>query len=190
MLSKLKKSIAMKRRKQAGMALIETVIALGVLLAVAVGVMTLAAMSMTTTENQGHLQARTAEYAQDKMEQLLALTFCDSQTDTTVFPAVVNGTGTGLAGCTNLSNNPPTPSTGGGVNVNAPVANYVDYVDGNGNPVAASAGWQYIRVWQISVPAGTTGIKQISVKCQVRNGVGPQVLPPNATVVSLKSSPF
>ena len=108
MLSKLKKSIARKGRKQAGMALIETVIALGVLLAVAVGVMTLAAISMTTTENQGHLQARTAEYAQDKMEQLLALTFCDFQTDTTVFPAVVNATGTGLAGCTNLSNNPPT----------------------------------------------------------------------------------
>jgi type II secretory pathway pseudopilin PulG len=189
MLSKLKKSIAMKRRKQAGMALIETVIALGVLLAVAVGVMTLAAMSMTTTENQGHLQARTAEYAQDKMEQLLALTFCDGTTDTTVFPATPTG-GTGLGDCTNKANNPPTPSTGGRVDVNAPVAGYVDYVDGNGNPVAASAGWQYIRVWQISVPAGTTGLKQISVKCQVRNGVGPQVLPPNATVVSLKSSPF
>src|SRR5947209_9880294 len=124
------------------------------------------------------------------MTQLLSLTFSLILTATLVFPADVYGTGPGLAGCTNLSNNPPSPSTGGGIDDNAPVANYVDYVDGNGNPVAASAGWQYIRVWQISVPAGTTGLKQISVKCQVRNGVGPQVLPPNATVVSLKSSPF
>jgi type II secretory pathway pseudopilin PulG len=189
MLTKRNKSKSRKSKKQAGMALIETVIALGVLLVVAVGVMSLAAISMTTTENQGHLQARTAEYAQDKMEQLLALTFCDGQTDTTVFPAASTG-GTGLGDCTNKASSAPTPSTGGGVDVNNPVQGYVDYVDGNGNPVAASAGWQYIRVWQISVPAGTTLLKQISVKCQVRAGVGPKALPPNATVVSLKSYPF
>src|SRR5258708_15572250 len=123
------------------------------------------------------------------MEKLLALTCCDGTTDTTVFPATPTG-GAGRGDCTNKATIPPTPSTGGGVNVTAPVQSYVDYVDGNGNPVAAAAGWQYIRVWQISVPAGTTGIKQISVKCQVRNGVGPQVLPPNAPVVSLKSYPF
>lgn len=177
------------RKSQSGIALIETMIALAVLLIVAVGVMSLAAISMSTTENQGHLQARTAEYAQDKMEQLLALTFCDGQTDTTVFPAAPTG-GTGLGDCTNKSSATPTPSAGGGLNVNAPVAGYVDYVDGNGNPVASSANWQYIRIWQISVPAGTTLLKQVSVKCQVRNGVGPQALPPNATVVSLKSYPF
>src|SRR2546430_3789849 len=135
MLSKLKKSIVMKRRKQAGMALIETVIALGVLLAVAVGVMTLAAMSMTTTENQGHLQARTAEYAQDKMEQLLALTFCDGTTDTTVFPATPTG-GTGLGDCTNKANNPPTPSTGGGVGGDDPAAAQLDLRKANRNPAA------------------------------------------------------
>jgi len=176
-------------RKESGIALIETMIALAVLLIVAVGVMSLAAVSMTTTENQGHLQARTAEYAQDKMEQLLALTFCDGQTDTTVFPAASTG-GTGLADCTNKSSATPTPLTGGGVDVNNPVAGYVDYVDGNGNPVASNANWQYIRVWQITIPNGTTLLKQISVKCQVRNGVGSQALPPNATVVSLKSYPF
>jgi type II secretory pathway pseudopilin PulG len=189
MQSKKNKLKLRKCKKQAGMALIETVIALGVLLVVAVGVMTLAGISMTTTENQGHLQARTAEYAQDKMEQLLALTFCDGLTDTTVFPAVSPG-GTGLGDCTNKASLTPTPLTGGGVDVNNPVQGYVDYVDGNGNPVAASAGWQYIRVWQISVPAGTTLLKQISVKCQVRSGVGSNALPPNATVVSLKSFPF
>jgi len=177
-----------KARKQSGIALLETMIALAVLLVVAVGVMSLAAVAVSTTENQGHLQARTAEYAQDKMEQLLALTFCDGQTDTTVFPAASNG-GSGLAGCNGVFP-AQTPATGGSLSITAPTAGYVDYVDGNGNPVAVSASWQYIRVWQVTAPAGTTQLKQISVKCQVRNSVGATTLAPNATVVSLKSYPF
>ncbi len=177
-----------KKKSQNGIALLETVIALAVLLVVAVGVMSLAGVAISATENQGHLQARTAEYAQDKMEQLLALTFCDGQTDTTVFPAATTG-GTGLAGCNGAWPN-QTPATGGNLSITAPAAGYVDYVDGNGNPVAQSANWQYVRVWQVTTPAGTNLMKQISVKCQVRNAVGATTLAPNATVVSLKSYPF
>lgn len=177
-----------QRKSQDGIALLETVIALAVLLVVVVGVMSLAGVAISTTENQGHLQARTAEYAQDKMEQLLALTFCDGQTDTTVFPASSAG-GQGLAGCNGAWPN-QTPATGGSLSITAPVAGYVDYVDANGNPVAASANWQYTRVWQITAPAGTTLLKQIAVKCQVRNAVGARTLAPNATVVSLKTYPF
>src|SRR5260221_5363757 len=82
------------RNAQAGMTLLETMIALAILLVVAAGVMGLAAVAVSTTETQGHLAARTAEYDQDKMEQLLALKFCDSDTngtarnDTTVLPAL------------------------------------------------------------------------------------------------------
>ncbi len=47
------------------------------------------------SENRGHLAARTAEYAQDKMEQLLVLSFADDTTDTRVFPANPAG-GTGI----------------------------------------------------------------------------------------------
>src|SRR5262252_3299550 len=60
---------------QSGMTLIEVVVAIAILLVVAAGILALASVSMQTTENQGHLMARTAEYAQDKMEQLLALTY-------------------------------------------------------------------------------------------------------------------
>ena len=67
------------------MTLLEMVISLAILLIVAVGVMGLGAVAMMTTENQGHLTARTAEYAQDKMEQLLALKYCDATSDTSVF---------------------------------------------------------------------------------------------------------
>src|SRR5881296_1300752 len=89
------------RKSQAGISLIETTMALGLLLVVSAGILGLGAIALSTTENQGHLAARTAEYAQDKMEQLLALDTCDgtppgSGTDTTVFPAVSGG-GMGLA---------------------------------------------------------------------------------------------
>src|SRR2546422_2605281 len=91
------------RKSQAGMSLLETMIAVFIVLAVAVNVMALAFTAITTTENQGHLAARTAEYAQDKMEQLLALRYCDATSDTALFPATANG-GTGLGGCVNPGN--------------------------------------------------------------------------------------
>ena len=168
-----------QKNSQAGISLIETMIALGLLLIAAAGIMTLATVAMSTTETQGHLAARTAEYGQDKMEQLLALLYGDNKTDTTVFPAVVNpGVGTGL-----------TP--GGGLNPNAPIQGYSDYVDAAGNPVAAAANWSYIRVWQITqvVP----NMIQISVRTQVRHSIGSGSqagILPTSTVTSLKSSPF
>ena len=161
-------------KSQSGISMIETVMALALLLVVAAGVLSLGAVSLTTTENQGHLAARTAEYAQDKMEQLLALRYLDNLTDTTVFPAVLGGTGL-------------TP--GGSVDAAAPVAGYVDYLDKDGNLVAAGAVWQYIRVWQITENAATN-LKTVSVTTQVRYGVGQTGLLPRSTVVAMKSSPF
>ena len=165
-----------KAKSQAGVSLIETLIALCLLLIAAAGIMTMATVAMSTTENQGHLAARTAEYAQDKMEQLLALQYPDVQTDTTVFPSAITGVGTGL-----------TP--GGGLNPNAPVAGYSDFVDRSGNPVAAGANWQYVRVWQITANAGGT-MKTITVLTQVRYSVGQSGVLPRTTITCLKSSPF
>ncbi len=164
------------RKSQTGMSLVETMIALGLLLVVAAGVLSLGGIALATTENQGHLAARTAEYAQDKMEQLLALRYIDANTDTTVFPSVVNiGVGTGLA-------------VGGGLNPNAPLAGYSDYLDTFGNVVGAGANWQYIRVWQITQAA--PNLKNVSVLSRVRAGVGQPQLLPQSTVVALKSNPF
>ena len=180
-----------KRSTQAGMTLLETMIALAILLIVATGVMGIAAVAVSTTETQGHLAARTTEYAQDKMEQLLALKFCDgdtngtSGTDTTVFPAVV-GTGTGLAGCSDMTAG--TAQSGGSLTTTAPTAGYVDYLDASGNLVAASGNWEYIRVWQIT--AQGTSMKQVSVKAQARHAVGTNGRLPEATVVALKTFPF
>jgi hypothetical protein len=153
-------------------------IALGLLLIAAAGIMTMATVAMTTTENQGHLAARTAEYAQDKMEQLLALNYQDIRTDTTVFPAVAG------AACPTACGLTP----GGGLDPNAPVAGYSDYVDKSGNPVLAGGNWQYVRVWQITQAA--PNLIQISVLTQVRYGVGRAGILPRSTVTSLKSFPF
>jgi len=180
------------------MSLLETMIALALLLVVSTGIMGLATVATSSTETQGHLASRTTEYAQDKMEQLLALKFCDgppnaTATDTTVFPAVVNATGTGLAGCSSAGNPPaipPTPSTGGGLDPNNPVAGYVDYLDSSGNLVSSTGSWEYIRVWQISVPSGSTALKQISVLAQVHYSVGKNGQLPQSTVVALKTYPF
>ena len=164
-----------RQNSQAGISLIETMIALALLLIAAAGIMTMATVAMSTTETQGHLAARTAEYAQDKMEQLLALQYPDTQTDTTVFPSTITGAGTGL-------------SVGGGLNPNAPVAGYSDYVDKSGNPVGAGGNWDYVRVWQITQVAAN--MKQISVLTQVRYSVGQAGALPRSTISCLKSFPF
>jgi prepilin-type N-terminal cleavage/methylation domain-containing protein len=180
---------------QRGMTLVETMVALAMLLVVASGVLSLACVAVTTTENQGHLAARTAEYAQDKMEQLMALAYCDGTggtgTDTTQFPAVV-GVGTGLAGCT-AGGTIPTASIGGSSDPLKPAKGYVDYLDATGTLVTSTSNWEYIRVWQISIPSSATsssGLKQIAVTVTVKNGVGAGGLLPQSTVVALKSYPF
>ena len=169
-------------RSHDGFTLIETLCALGLLAVVAAGVLPLGLLATKLTENQGHLVARTTEYSQDKLEQLLALAYGDSTSDTRVFPATATN-GTGL-------------SVGGSVNTAAPVTGYVDYLDANGNVLAsagnaAPANWFYMRAWQVSTPAGRTNLKQITVIAIVRTaaagGLGDI---PRSTVTALKTSPF
>jgi type II secretory pathway pseudopilin PulG len=167
-------------QKHEGFTLLETVFALSMLLIVAAGIMPLGLMAVKTTENQGHLAARTTEYAQDKLEQLMALSYGDATTDTRVFPATdVNGSGL---------------TVGGNSDPNAPVNLYADYLDINGNLIPSGAGgapegWFYKRVWQVSTPKAL--LKQITVTATVRvasqGGVGDL---PRSTVTALKTSPF
>jgi hypothetical protein len=167
--------------KQAGTSLVETMIALSILLVVTIGIMSLATVAMSTTENQGHLAARTAEYAQDKMEQLMSLSYGDTTSDTTSFPSADSG-GTGLA--IGGSSDPSAPVT-------SPGTGYVDYLDISGQPVSSTGNWYYIRVWQISYYGSGTNMKQITVTAKVRAQVGaPAGALPKSTLISLKSSPF
>jgi hypothetical protein len=166
-------------RAQDGVTLIETVVATGILLVAMSGLVSVAFVATTSTENQGHLAARTTEYAQDKMEQLLALTYGDATSNTAAFPAT-NAGGTGLA-------------VGGGLPPAVPVNGYVDYLDVNGNllggGVNAPANWYYKRVWKVELPAGSVNLKQITVTTSVAWSLGRTALP-TSTVTALKSSPF
>jgi hypothetical protein len=174
-----------------GTTILEVVVASALLVTLMAGLMSLAALAISTTENQGHLAARTTEYAQDKMEQLMALTYGDAVSDTRVFPALNSG-GTGL-------------TVGGSSNPAAPVDKYVDYLDLNGNlcgsasalaatpPCAAPvgttppAGWFYERVWAVSQV--TTGLKQITVTATIARGFG-GANRASSTLVVLKTDPF
>ena len=168
-----------RRRSERGLSLVETVFALSLLTVLALGLLPLGVIATTTTENQGHLAARTTEYAQDKLEQLLALSWGDLTTDTRAFPALDDG-GSGLA-------------VGGNWDPSAPVDLYVDYLDVAGNliPAAGAAepdGWFYKRVWQVTTPSAT--MKQISVTAIVKNSIGGWGRIPQSTVSALKTSPF
>jgi hypothetical protein len=175
------------------MTLIETVIALAVLFIVAAGLMGLGAVAVMTTENQGHLATRTAEYAQDKMEQLMSLKYGDDSSDTIsadcVLYLVDDDCTTGAAGLL----------PGGSLDFSAPANDYVDYLDREGNPLgggaAAPAGWFYMRVWRIDDNASDAtlpvGIKRITVSCRTSRTVemraGDRL---TATLTTLKASPF
>jgi hypothetical protein len=158
------RSTVERLKSEDGTTLIEVTVASAILLVVMSGLMGMAALSTSITENQGHLGARTTEYAVDKMEQLQELTYGDAQSNTTVFPSVNNG-GTGL-------------TVGGSSNPAAPVVGYTDYLDSNGNilcsvasPCAAAppATWYYKRVWQITTPSAN--LKQMTVTAIVKTSV-------------------
>jgi hypothetical protein len=167
----------MAHNSERGTTLIETLIATSLLLVVMVGLLSMAALATVYTENHGHLEARTTEYAQDKMEQLLALVYTDTTSNTVVFPATTTG-GTGL-------------SVGGSVNTAAPVSGYVDWLaqDGTllGGGTAPPAMWYYERVWQIANL--TAGVKRLTVTTTVRSAVGGALIP-KSTVAAFKSSQF
>lgn len=167
-------------RSEQGTSLIEVLIASAILITLMAGLMAMMGLSIRTTENQGHLAARTTEYAQDKMEQLLALSFTDGVSDTRTFPAASSG-GSGLA-------------IGGSADPDSPVDSYTDYLDESGNLVASVAGaapssWFYKRVWKIEYVSGSTTLKKITVATSTSRGFG-GAMKPTAYLAVLKTSPF
>jgi prepilin-type N-terminal cleavage/methylation domain-containing protein len=164
-----------------GFTLIETIFALTILAIVAAGVIPMGLIAVKAAENQGHLAARTTEYAQDKLEQLMSLSFGDSTSDTRVFPSTdVDGSGL---------------SVGGSFNPAAPVKLYVDYLDIDGTLLDAKNGepddWFYKRAWAIAKEGGKDTLKRITVTATVRvasqGGIGEV---PLSTVSALKTAPF
>ena len=189
------KRIPVATGSQQGFSLVETMVALCLLLVVTAGVLPLSVMAFRISENHGHLLARSTEYAQDKLEQLMALSYGDVVTDTRTFPAGATG-GTGLA-------------PGGSTNTAAPVNGYVDYLTMEGALLASvggapPTGWYYQRVWQIeevgaadpatcpvAASAAQKCLKRITVTATVRlASQGGSGVVPRSTVTALKTYPF
>jgi hypothetical protein len=175
-----------------GTTILEVVVASAILVTLMAGLMSMAGIAISTTENQGHLAARTTEYAQDKMEQLMALAYGDSVSDTRTFPAGTSG-GSGL-------------SPGGSSDPNAPVALYVDYLDQNGNLCGSAAascpapsgttppsGWFYERVWRVdnSTTDATlpVNLKRITIGTTIARGFG-GAMKASSYLTVLKTNPF
>jgi hypothetical protein len=189
----LGRSMSARLHGEQGTTLIEVLVASALLVTLMAGLMSMAGLAISTTENQGHLAARTTEYAQDKMEQLMALAYGDLNSDTRTFPAPNSG-GSGLA-------------AGGSYNVDAPTALYVDYLDANGNLCGTSGascvapsgttppdGWFFKRAWEIDdiSPAGCAapcGLKRITVAAATSRGFGGTTRSTSYLTV-LKTSPF
>ena len=167
------------KRSARGISLIETMLAVLILLFGLVSVMSMFAVAVTQNANQGEFGTRTTEYAQDKMEQLLGLNFTDSTTNTAVYPPAATG-GTGLGASLTAG------GTVGSVNTASPATGYVDYLDFRGNLLANSTGWFYKRQWSISLDATGT-LKTIRVVAITRAQAGPGVMP-STTLVSYKTN--
>ena len=154
-----------RRRDARGVSLIETMIAAVVLLIVSIGLLTLFTVAVAQTEQQGNVASRTTEISQDKIEQLMALSFNDP------------GLGGSMLPNSTLGAVPPAASWPG----------YVDYLDQNGNILAGSTGASYVRYWSIS--ADSTGtLKAITVVVTANPLGGLQAIAPSTTLVCVKSS--
>ena len=162
-----------------GASLIETVVALLILTVGVVAVMGVLSIAISQNWNQGDRSTRTTEYAQDKMEQLLALDFNDSASNTTVYPTASTG-GTGLGGIMAGS------TTVGGTDSASPVASYVDYIDSSGNLQTSSTNALYMRQWSITTNAASN-LKTVTVVVRATIQITNGAVFPATTLVSMKS---
>lgn len=166
-------------RGERGSSLIEMMIGAVVLLLGIVPLMGVFGMAVAQNGSYVEMATRTGFYAQDKMEQLMALNFADATADTTVYPTALVG-GNGLGGT--MAGN----STVGSVNPAAPVAGYVDYLTFQGALQTAAGGARYRRQWSVSTDA-TGNLKTITVLVTMVSYAGPG-LAPSTTLVCMKSN--
>ena len=166
-------------RSQRGSSLIEMMIGAVVLLMGIVPLMGVFGLAVAQNGSYVEMATRTGFYAQDKMEQLMALGFADATSDTTVYPTAAVG-GNGLGGTMAGS------STVGSVNPAAPVAGYVDYLTFQGALQAGAAGATYRREWSVSTDA-TGNLKTITVLVTMVGYSGPGAAP-STTLVCMKSN--
>jgi len=160
--------------------MLETAIATAVLTVGIVGVMTLFGVSAAMNSDFGEVSTRCTEYAQDKMEQLLAIPFTNTNADT------INTVANPQTDFTDASGHGTGLAVGGSVAPAAAVQYYVDYFDGLGNRLAGSSTQAfYTRQWSISVDA-TGKVKTITVSVIAGSSIGGKYQPASTTLACYK----
>jgi len=167
-------------RSERGVTLIETMMAALILIIAVVGLLPVFILGFQINEQQGDIATRNTEYAQDKIESLINLSFNDSATDTTVYPPAATG-GQGLGGSMAVS------SSVGSVPPAAVVTGYVDYLDTNGTLLTSSTSADFLRQWSIATDSTGT-LKTITVVVTSLQVAGVKGLAPSSTLVVVKSS--
>ncbi|HUO59101.1 MAG TPA: hypothetical protein VMU24_00445 [Candidatus Acidoferrales bacterium] len=176
------------QKNERGLSLLETVFAAFVMLVGISGVMSLFTVAAMKNASQGTQATRCTEYAQDKVEQLMALPFADADADTTVIPTC--DPDAGMTGC----NAGGTGLKVGGSTTTA-TTGYVDYItegNGSGNAVYSTqqSSSNYARMWSIATDAN--GNKTITVVVKsLRVGdisAAGQNLAPSTSLVSVKTN--
>src|SRR5207249_1882405 len=138
-------------KDEGGIGLIETLLAMLILTVGMAATLSLFALSMSGSHEQGNVGSRTTTYAEAKMEEILAVPYSNTTMNTAVWP-------TGAMGGIGLAN-------GGGVDPANPVTNpvCVDYLNFQGTRVASTEDWFFIRQWLIQTD-GTGNLKTITVR--------------------------
>jgi len=137
----------MHDHNKGGFSLIETMIAMFIMVFALISLAQLMALAIVVNKNQGRDATKATGFAHDKMEELTGLAFTDTTTNVSVSPFSVTAS-TGLSAGGNL---PPT----------APVANYSDTLDQFGARTIVPANIAFTRQWQIANVNAT--LKQITV---------------------------
>ena len=145
---------------ESGMTLVESVIAMLVLLFGLLAMAQVLAFSVAASKTFGRDATKATAYAHDKMEELTSLSFADTTTNVTVAPPFP-ATGVGL-------------TAGGSIDPVSPIVGYVDYLNQTGLRTTAGAA-AFTRQWQIIDDSGH--LKRIIVAVtsnrSFRNGTAP-----------------
>jgi Tfp pilus assembly protein PilV len=162
------------KKNERGFSVLEAMFAAIIMTVGIAGLMALFVVAAAKNAGQGDQATRTTEFAQDKMEQLLALNYNDAASQV----AGATTTATGGAGL----------SQGGSLSVASPTVNYVDYVDSLGTVSSSATGARYIREWLISPPTQNVKTVTVTVTALFSADIGTNMhsLAPSTTLIAMK----